>query len=158
MQMSCDIQKVSLFWHQQTETVLFILFLCTMHCTFHFLFKISINPFLLYWSNLKINAVNQTILLCGHKRLTIYQSKVQPAMAQNKEQYNFHWIPKLYWGGKRYIWYIRYIWQNMAKQFTFHSAEAYLKLCRISKMELLTSFAKSSILDVWQETEYASSQ
>ena len=46
--------------------------------------------------------------------------------------------------------------QNLAKQFAFYSAESYLERCQMSKMnflrkgvQLITSFAKSSILDVW---------
>ena len=49
----------------------------------------------------------------------------------------------------------------MAKQFTLYSADAYSELCQESKMKLfqsLTIYAKSSILDVYQGSEYASVQ
>ena len=54
----------------------------------------------------------------------------------------------------------------MGNYFTLYSVEAYLKPCQESKMKAflkivnvfqsLTIFAKSSILDVWQGSEYVS--
>ena len=49
----------------------------------------------------------------------------------------------------------------MGKQFTLYSAEAFSEPCQESKMKLfqsLTIFAKSSILDVRQGSEYTSVQ
>ena len=49
----------------------------------------------------------------------------------------------------------------MSKQFTLYSAEACSEPCQESKMNLFESlavFAKSSILDVCQGSEYASVQ
>ena len=60
------------------------------------------------------------------------------------------------------------IQQNLSKQFTLHSAEAYSEPYQTSKIELfskivdsfhlLTIFSKSFILDAWQVSEYASVQ
>ena len=58
MQKSCAIPYASLFAHQQTDAVIFIFFLCTMHCTFP-----SVLPYcpfhvsLLYWLHLKAGTV-----------------------------------------------------------------------------------------------------
>ena len=49
----------------------------------------------------------------------------------------------------------------MGKQFTLYSAEAHSEPCQESKVKLfqsLTIFSKSSILDVWQGSEYVSIQ
>ena len=49
----------------------------------------------------------------------------------------------------------------MGMQFTLYSVEAYSESCQKSKVKLvqsLTIFSKSSILDVWQGSEYASVQ
>ena len=49
----------------------------------------------------------------------------------------------------------------MGKQFTLYSAEAYSEPCQESKVKFvqsLTIFSKSSILGVWQGSEYASGQ
>ena len=50
----------------------------------------------------------------------------------------------------------------MTKQFTFYSAKTYSEHCQtsnnVNNFQFLTSFAKSSILDVWQESEYAPTQ
>ena len=43
--------------------------------------------FFLYRFHWKANVVNQTILYCVRKRLTIDQSNVQTVMAENQEQY-----------------------------------------------------------------------
>ena len=45
----------------------------------------------------------------------------------------------------------------MGKQFTLHSAETYSE-SKMKLFQLLTVFAKSSILDVSQGSEYASVQ
>ena len=49
----------------------------------------------------------------------------------------------------------------MGKQFTLYSAEVYSEPYQESKVKLfesLTFFSESSILDVWQGSEYASVQ
>ena len=47
---------------------------------------ISMYPSPLYQSHLRANVVNQTILLCVRKSLTIDQSNVQTAAAGNEKQ------------------------------------------------------------------------
>ena len=57
------------------------------------------------------------------------------------------------------------IWQNLAKQFTFYSAEPHSEPCQTAKRELfvkivnqfqlLTIFAQSFIIDFWQGSVYA---
>ena len=47
-------------------------------------------PFLLYQLHLKAKIVNQVIILCVRKRLTINQSNVQTATAENKGQYTLN--------------------------------------------------------------------
>ena len=58
--------------------------------------------------------------------------------------------------------------KTWSSSLLFYSAEAYSEPCQASKMkhfgknvnslQFLNSFAKSSILDVWQESEYSSAQ
>ena len=76
---------ISLFGHQQIDTVIFKLFSCTMHCTFHCVFSLSNFQVFFYQSHSKVNDVNQAILLC-FKRLTIHQFNVQTTTADNEEQ------------------------------------------------------------------------
>ena len=60
---------------------------------------------------------------------------------------------------------MKFTFQQFTQQFTFYSDEMYSEPCLTFKMEcfekqvnsfhLLNTFAKSSILVIWQESEYA---
>ena len=63
------------------------------------------------------------------------------------------------------MYYKQFFFFNLSKQFSLYSAEAYSEPCQISKVELfskilgdfqsLTISAKSCVLDLWQDSEYA---
>ena len=70
--------------HQQTDTVIFILFSCTKHCIFHCVFSLCTFHVSFYHSHSKANGVNLTILLC--KRFSTHHYNVQTATAEKKKQ------------------------------------------------------------------------
>ena len=74
------------FGHQQTDTIIFLLFSCTMHCRFHCLFLLCNFQVSFYQSLAKANGVNQAILLCFVKG---WLFNVQTATAENEEQVPF---------------------------------------------------------------------
>ena len=78
MQTICAIPQASIFGHRQTDTVIFISCLCTIHCTFHCVFSLCNIHVSFYQSHLKANGVKQS--------LTIHQFNVQTETAENKEQ------------------------------------------------------------------------
>ena len=56
-----------------------------------------------------------------------------------------------------YIYIYIYIYQNLAKQFTLYSAEAYSEPFPTSLPPVsleVTIFTKNSILDIWKGSEY----
>ena len=78
--------KISLFGHQQTNTEIFILLSCTIHCNFHCVSSLFNFHVSFYQSHTKVNGVNQAILFGFRKRLTISRFKVQTATAGNEKR------------------------------------------------------------------------
>ena len=79
----------SLFWNQQAHIVISISFHIpyTILSTLYFHIVLSTFPFLFYWWHLKVSVFPSSHSSLFRKSLTIGQSNVQAATAENEERY-----------------------------------------------------------------------